>query len=183
MIAYLIWHLAGSSVLALVLNFLIELVILAIVFYLVVWVLGVIGIPVPQKVIQLLGVLVLLILILSLFAGCSTLNSPADKAALKDAASVIGQATVNNVLAGVKSDLANGNKVDTASLASAAVFGLFSGVTQAVGNGDASTIIKSFSKGALPNTAQAASVVPVTNPALAAVATVISTAIGAPPAQ
>lgn len=35
MIAYLIWHLAGSSALAIVLNFLIELVILAIVFYLV----------------------------------------------------------------------------------------------------------------------------------------------------
>lgn len=103
MIAYLIWHLAGSSALAIVLNFLIELVILAIVFYLVVWVLGVIGIPVPQKVIQLLGVLVLLILILSLFAGCADLT-PAQKTTLEqDAWNTVytaGMGAANGALTG-----------------------------------------------------------------------------------
>lgn len=59
--------------LASVISFLIYLCILAIIFYVVIWVLrDVIGLPIPEKVIQLLWVIVALIAILwlvQMFAG------------------------------------------------------------------------------------------------------------------
>ena len=51
----------------LVINLLIQLVGLAIVVYLIIWVLGIIGVPLPGKVIQLLWVLVALIAILIIY--------------------------------------------------------------------------------------------------------------------
>lgn len=50
-----------------VVTLLIQLVILAIVVYLVIWVLGIIGAPLPAKVIQLLWVVVVLIAILFIY--------------------------------------------------------------------------------------------------------------------
>lgn len=105
------------------------------------------------------------------------------KAALQDAATVIGQDEVQSIANGFQQDVAAGGKVNTTNLAFSAVMGLFSGVSQAVNNGDASTIIQSFSAGQLPNTAKAAASVPVNNQSLAAVATVISALAGAPPAK
>jgi hypothetical protein len=49
-----------------IITLLIYVVILAIVVYLVIWVLGIIGVPIPEKVIQLLWVVVALIAILML---------------------------------------------------------------------------------------------------------------------
>lgn len=50
--------------LASVITFLIYLCLLAIVVYVIIWVLGIIGVPLPEKVIQLLWVIVGLIAIL-----------------------------------------------------------------------------------------------------------------------
>lgn len=52
-----------------ILSLLIYLVILGLVFYLAVYVLGALGITVPQKVVQLVGVLVVLLVLLSFFGG------------------------------------------------------------------------------------------------------------------
>ena len=49
-----------------IITLLIYVVILAIVVYLVIWVLGIIGVPIPEKVIQLLWVIVALVAILML---------------------------------------------------------------------------------------------------------------------
>ena len=49
-----------------IITLLIYIVLLAIVVYLVIWVLGIIGVPIPEKVIQLLWVVVALIAILML---------------------------------------------------------------------------------------------------------------------
>lgn len=59
-------------------SFLITLLILAAVFYLVLWVLGVIGVPLPAKVIQILWCIFALVALLALyhmFAG-GTLGLP-----------------------------------------------------------------------------------------------------------
>ena len=50
-----------------VIGLLIQLVILAIIVYLIIWVLQIIGVPLPAKVIQLLWVLVALIAILLIY--------------------------------------------------------------------------------------------------------------------
>ena len=52
-----------------ILSLLIYLVVLGIVFYLIIYVLKALGITVPTKVIQLVGVLVLLLVILWFFQG------------------------------------------------------------------------------------------------------------------
>lgn len=83
MIAYYLFHFGGPILFVAILNFLIEAVLLAIVIYLVIWVLGIIGVPIPAKVLQLLWVLVFLVLIASLFSGCASL-SPAQKSAYSD---------------------------------------------------------------------------------------------------
>lgn len=116
-----------------------------------------------------------------LFASCASLT-PAQKAAYSNAADTLGSAVVSNVASAATSDLQHGQP-NEAELESAAVFGLFSGVSQIIGNGDASTIISSFSNGTMPKTAAAVQGVPVTPANLSALATVISTAAGAPPAK
>lgn len=50
--------------LAIVINFLIWLLVLGLVFYLVVWVLGLLGIPVPAQVIKIVGAIVFLLVLL-----------------------------------------------------------------------------------------------------------------------
>lgn len=52
-----------------VLNLLLLVVIIAIGFWLCVWILRAVGIPVPERVIQLLGVAALLIILLWFFTG------------------------------------------------------------------------------------------------------------------
>lgn len=113
--------------------------------------------------------------------ACASLT-PAQKAAYSDAGKTLGSAVVSNVASAAASDLQNGQPNESA-LISSAVFGLFSGVSQIIGNGDASTIISSFSNGTMPKTAAAVQGIPVTPANLSALATVISTAAGAPPAK
>jgi hypothetical protein len=65
---------------AAVINLLIYICILAIVVYLIIWVLGIVGIPIPEKVVQLLWVIVALIAILmlvNLVLGGGGLHFPA----------------------------------------------------------------------------------------------------------
>ncbi len=50
--------------LVLVINFLIWLLILGLVFYLVVWVLGLLGIPIPGQVIKIVGAIIFLLILL-----------------------------------------------------------------------------------------------------------------------
>lgn len=119
--------------------------------------------------------------IMLLLASCTSLT-PAQKAAYSDAASTLGSAVVNNVASAATSDLQNGQP-NQAALESAAVFGLFGGVSQIIGNGDASTIISSFSNHTMPKTAAAVKAIPPTSANLAAIATVISTVNGVPPAK
>lgn len=49
---------------AVVINFLIWLLVLGLVFYLVVWVMGLLGIPVPAQVIKIVGAIVFLLVLL-----------------------------------------------------------------------------------------------------------------------
>lgn len=116
-----------------------------------------------------------------MLASCASLT-PAQKAAYSDAASTLGSAVAANVAGAATSDLQNGQP-NQAALESAAVFGLFSGVSQIIGNGDASTIISSFSNHTMPKTAAAVKAIPTTNANLAAIATVITAVDGAPPAK
>lgn len=181
LLAYYLIHAGGPVFVVAILNFLVELIILAIVFYVVVWILGLVGIAIPARIMQLLMALFALLLLLSLFTGCASLT-PAQKSAYSDAADTLGSAVVSNVASAATSDLQHGQP-NEAELESAAVFGLFSGVSQIIGNGDASTIISSFSNGTMPKTAAAAKGVPLNDASLAAVAEVISSVAGAPPAK
>jgi hypothetical protein len=47
-----------------VITFLIWLLILGLVFYLVVWVLGILGVPIPPRAVQIVGAIIFLILLL-----------------------------------------------------------------------------------------------------------------------
>lgn len=77
LLAYFLIHAGGPIFVVAILNFLVELIILAIVFYVVVWILGLVGIAIPARIMQLLMALFALLLLLSLFTGCA--GSPADK--------------------------------------------------------------------------------------------------------
>lgn len=179
-LAYYLIHAGGPIFVVAILNFLVELIILAIVFYVVVWILGLVGIAIPARIMQLLMALFALLLLLSLFTGCAL--TPAQKTAYGDAAKTLGSAVVSNVASAAQSDLTSGHQ-NAADYEMAAAFGLFSGVSQIIGNGDASTIVSSFSNHTMPKTAAAVANIPATNANLAAVATVISTVAGAPPAK
>lgn len=52
------------SLAVMVINFLILLLILGLLFYAVIWVLGILGIPVPPKVLQILGAIIFLVVLL-----------------------------------------------------------------------------------------------------------------------
>lgn len=147
---------------------------------LVIWLLFYV-LPLPPVVRTILAVVVAVVLIMLLLPGCASMT-PAQKAAYSDAASTLGNAVVSNVANAATSDLQNGQP-NQAALESAAVFGLFSGVSQIIGNGDAGTIISSFSNHTMPKTAAAVTGIPVSDKNLAAIATVISTVAGAPPAK
>ena len=136
--------------------------------------------PLPALIRNLLAVVVAIVLILMLLPGCAI--TPQQKAAFSDAAQVLGSAVAANVANAAASDLHSG-KQNAADYEMAAAFGLFSGVSQIIGNGDASTIVSSFSNGTMPKTAAAVKAIPPTNQNLSAVATIVSTVAGAPPAK
>ena len=52
------------SLAVMVINFLILLLSLGLVFFLVVWVLGILGIPIPPKALQILGAIIFLVVLL-----------------------------------------------------------------------------------------------------------------------
>lgn len=131
------------------------------------------------------------------FAGCSTTTGDATKdargratnQALAEAVRVLGSIAVSSLL-NIAQQEASGSKVDFASAASA---GLWANTGSIVSSGSIERVIGAYSAGKLPQTAQVAATVfaskrqqqigvsdqQVTN----AIATVISTAAGAPPAK
>lgn len=157
MIAYLLIHYGAPSIFLWIINALIELVILAIVFYIVVWVLQAVGIPIPSKVIQLLGVLLALLIILSLFAGCSGVSPVAQATA-----QAVGKSTltaVENLAAGAASKAAanatqvvlqDGTKTNLSDLEAAGSEGLFTQVLSVHTATDVGAIFNSFTANKMP---------------------------------
>lgn len=109
----------------------------------------------------------------------------AGTAALKDAGKIIGNVVVSSLADAVQTDLSGGS-VTTKSLLQSGAHGLWSQVTPTTFNVDFGNIVDSFSAGKAKQTAlEAAKIPPGKDPSATAgaIASVISTVTGAPPAK
>lgn len=195
MIAYYIIHSPGP--LGLVINLVIYLIIAIILFMVIRIAAAEFG--VSQRIVQLLGLLIFLVLILTLFVGCATntadpvknahnagLNA-AGKAALGEAGKVLGRAAVSALFSVAQTELTGGK----ADFGQAAAQGLWSQAQTGITETTIFNITTAFSAGKATQTAfesAAAASVAIDggkDPAkvASAIASVISTASGAPPAK
>lgn len=77
MIAYLLIHSAAGP-LGLIVNLIVYLILALIIFFIIQWAAAEFGIP--PKIVKLIGLLLFLLVILTVFIGCSTATGSADEA-------------------------------------------------------------------------------------------------------